>query len=79
MTNTATRTAGVKEMSLVEVLDDGALRFQGRIPDAAGELWYDRTTLTPLPDGNVRQVIEVSGDGETWETTFDALYVRRGR
>lgn len=79
VTSTATRTGGVKEKSLVEVLDDGALRFQGRIPDAAGELWYDRTTLMPLPDGNVRQVIEVSRDGETWETTFDALYVRRGR
>lgn len=78
VTDVATRTGGVKEKTLVETPGDGAVRFQGRIPDAAGHPWYDRTTLTPLPDGTVRQVIEVSQDGETWETTFDAVYRRRG-
>lgn len=78
VTDTATRTGGVKEKSLVEILDDGALRFQGRIPDAEGRLWYDRTTLTPLPEGRVRQHLEISSDGETWQTTFDAVYVRAG-
>lgn len=78
VTSTATRTGGVKEKTLVEVLDGGGVRFQGRIPDSAGDLWYDRTTLSTLPDGNVRQLIEVSRDGETWEPTFDAVYRRRG-
>lgn len=78
VTTTATRTGGVKEKTLIEVLGDGSLRFQGRLPDAAGQLWYDRTTLTPRPDGTVRQHLEISQDGRTWETTFDAVYVRRG-
>lgn len=78
VTNTATRTGGVKEKTLVEVLDDGALHFLGRVLDDADVQWYDRTTLTPLPGGDVRQVIEISRDGETWETIFDATYVRRG-
>jgi hypothetical protein len=35
----------------------------------------DRTTLTPLSDGRVRQVIEISRDhGTTWQTGFDAYY-----
>lgn len=51
VTATATRTGGVKEKTLVEMPDNAGIRFQGRIPDAAGDLWYDRTTLTPLPDG----------------------------
>jgi hypothetical protein len=39
----------------------------------------DRTTLTPLADGRVRQVIERSSDGgTTWTTGFDAMYVRAG-
>lgn len=77
VTNSATRTGGVKEKSLVAVLDDGSLRFQGRIPDASGTLWYDRTTLTPLDGGRVRQLIEISEDGVAWQTTFDAVYVPR--
>lgn len=78
VTSTATRTGGVKEKTLVETLDDGSLRFQGRIPDSEGTLWYDRTTLTPLEGGHVRQLIEISQDGEVWETTFDAVYVPAG-
>jgi hypothetical protein len=35
----------------------------------------DRTTLTPLPDDRVRQLIEISRDrGVTWQTNFDAYY-----
>ena len=78
VTDTATRVGGVKEKSLVDVLEGGALRFQGRVADAAGQLWYDRTTLTPLPGGRVRQHLEISSDGQTWETIFDAVYVRAG-
>ena len=36
----------------------------------------DRTTLTPLPGGRVRQVIEQSRDGVDWRVGFDAVYVR---
>lgn len=74
VTSSATRIGGVKEKALVAVLDDGSLRFQGRIPDSSGALWYDRTTLTPLDGGRVRQLIEISEDGVAWQTTFDAVY-----
>ena len=41
------------------------------------EHWTD-VTLTPLPDGTVRQVIERStDDGATWQSSFDAVYRRR--
>jgi len=67
---------GVKEKTLVEVLEGGGVRFQGRIPLKGGGSYLDRTTLTPDAEGHVRQVIEVSTDGgSTWRTTFDALYV----
>lgn len=36
----------------------------------------DRTTLTPLDDGRVLQVIEQSRDGETWRVSFEAVYER---
>ena len=69
---------GVKEKLMVNDPPDGAVRFQGvvRHPDA-GE-WLDRTTLTPLEDGSVRQLIEISEDnGASWHPTFDAIYRRR--
>lgn len=75
VTTTATRTGGVKEKSLVEELDDGSLRFQGTVRASDGALWQDRTTLTPLDGGRVRQLIEISADGTEWQTTFDAVYV----
>lgn len=72
----AANPGGMKEKSLVDQpLPEGAVRFQGsmRHPDA-GE-WLDRTTLTPLGDGTVRQLIEISRDrGETWRAAFDAIY-----
>ena len=51
------------------------MRFQGVLyhPDAGQ--WFDRTTLKPVDNGAVRQHIEISSDGgNTWETTFDAIY-----
>ena len=74
VTSTSFRTGGVKEKTLLAVTDDGALRFQGRVVDEAGVAWLDRTTLTPLPEGRVRQLIEISPDGMSWETVFDAVY-----
>lgn len=75
VTARATVPGAVKEKRLVERLEDGSLRFQGEVPHADGTSHLDRTTLTPLPGGRVRQVIEVSSDGgATWRTTFDAEY-----
>ncbi len=39
--------------------------------------WLDRTTLKPVDNGAVRHIIEISSDnGNTWKTTFDAIYRR---
>ncbi len=77
VTDRATARGGVKEKRLIERLEGGAVRFQGEIPVAGGGRYLDRTTLTPLDDGRVRQLIEIShDDGERWEVTFDAVYVR---
>ena len=52
------------------------MRFQGEIALPSGNTCFDRTTLTPLEEGKVRQVIEVSRDGgQKWRVTFDAVYV----
>jgi quercetin dioxygenase-like cupin family protein len=80
ITDDAPSVGGVKEKELVAELEDGSLRFQGEVLLSGGGSYLDRTTLTPLPDGRVRQLIEISRDrGESWESTFDALYRRRGR
>jgi hypothetical protein len=56
-------------------LTGGGIRFQGEIALPDGRLLLDRTTLAAEPNGEVRQVIEVSRDGgDTWRTTFDARY-----
>lgn len=79
MTDRATALGGTKEKRLIAVFEDGGTRFQGELPLPDGGTLLDRTTLTPLADGRVRQVIEVSRDGGTsWRTTFDAFYARRG-
>jgi hypothetical protein len=45
---------------------------------ASGEIYLDRTTLTPLEDGRVRQLIEISTDGgHSWRSIFDGYYSRR--
>ncbi len=75
-----TNAQSLKEKRLIAELEGGALRFQGELPQADGSRVLDRTTLTPLPDGRVRQVIEQSRDGgETWQVGFDAVYVPRPR
>lgn len=77
VTESASRTGGVKEKKLLESFAGPGVRFQGEIPLPEGGRYLDRTTLTAMPDGSVRQVIEVSRDGADWRVTFDALYVRR--
>lgn len=77
VTGQATRPGGTKEKSLIERPDDRSVRFQGRVRHPAAGEWLDRTTLTGLADGSVRQVIEISRDhGENWTVTFDAFYRR---
>ncbi len=58
--------------------DGPGVRFQGLTPGRGDTMVLNRTTLTPMENGSVRQHIEVSGDdGATWRTTFDAIYVPR--
>jgi hypothetical protein len=78
ITDNATAPGGLKEKILIEEGEDGSLRFQGTVTLADGRAFLDRTTLTPLEDGRVRQVIEISANGgETWQQRFDGTYVRR--
>lgn len=53
--------------------------FQGEIEGKTGAIYYDRTILTALPGGRVHQEIQVSRDGVTWRTGFDAIYVPHGQ
>ncbi len=67
----------VKEKHLIAVLDGGAVRFQGEIALPGGGIVLDRTTLIPVEEKKVRQVIEQSIDGgDTWQIGFDAFYVQ---
>ena len=53
------------------------LRFRGEVMVSPEHYLQDRTTLTPLPDGRVRQFFEQSNDGgETWSTWFEGFYSR---
>ena len=54
----------------------GGIRFEGEIFLPDGRTISDRTTLTRLPKGKVRQVIEFSKDGHTWTVSYDAVYER---
>ena len=65
-----------KEKTQIDAPEPGALRFQGLVPRMRGGVVLDRTTLSRLPDGRVRQRIEVSrDDGATWEA-WEGLYAR---
>lgn len=66
-----------KEKTLIAEFPDGGVRFRGEIPLRDGSKILDQTTLTPLPDGTVHQVIETSKDGgKKWAVNFDAIYTR---
>ena len=55
--------------------DEGSIRFEGVVTLPDGAQVRDRTTLTQLGDGLVRQVIETAPlDHDAWETGFDAVY-----
>ncbi|HNR76904.1 MAG TPA: hypothetical protein PKM48_07215 [Parvularculaceae bacterium] len=74
VTADTTRPGGLKRKLLVDFAGAG-VRFQGELKSEAGAPYLDRTTLTPLEDGRVRQLIEIStDDGATWKATFDGYY-----
>lgn len=78
VTERAAAPGGVKEKTMIERYDDGGVRFRGEIALPDGRTYLDRTTLRPMDGGRVRQHIEVSTDaGQSWRTTFDAVYVAR--
>ena len=71
-----TDLGGVKEKSQQLDFPGPGLRFQGELQSPSGGTILDRTTLTGMPDGRVRQVIEQSRDGgKTW-TAWEGIYVR---
>jgi hypothetical protein len=78
ITDVASQVGGLKYKALVARYRGGGVRFQGALPAPAGTPpLLDRTTLTPLPNGTIRQVIELSRDGgDSWSTRFDAVYTR---
>lgn len=79
VTDYAMLPGGVKEKTHQPLTRTDQVRFQGRIYREGGQSYLDRTTLTDLGDGRVRQVIEVSQDeGEKWRVVFDAEYRRKG-
>lgn len=75
VTEFSANPGGMKEKTHIETLPNGATRFQGELRHPKIGTYLDRTTLTPLEEGEVSQVIEISRDGgESWQTTFDAVY-----
>jgi tetratricopeptide (TPR) repeat protein len=57
---------------------DGAMRLEGYRQGTDGARIPARLTLTPMPDGSVRQLGENSEDGgKTWSTTYDLTYRRK--
>ena len=75
VTEFATMPGGVKEKIWQSTDNPREVRFQGRVHTQNGKSYLDRTTLTKLSRGRVRQLIEVSTDGgAAWRTIFDAEY-----
>lgn len=66
---------GVKEKEHVKTLENGGTIFQGTVISAKGAEYLDRTTLNPLENGDVEQIIEISTDGgENWRQMFKGVY-----
>ena len=63
-----TDAGNVKEKQLLAEFSGPGARFQGTMRKKDGGSYLDRTTLTPLPNGDMQQVIELSFDnGKTWD------------
>lgn len=70
-----TSVGWAKQKTMVAAGIPDAVCFEGVVTLPDGSEVRDRTTLTPLGDGSVRQVIEVARlDGDAWEVGFDAVY-----
>lgn len=67
--------AGIYKEKLSEPSPNG-IRFSGHVFLPDGREIQDRTTLTRMPNGDVRQVIEFTKDGKKWQTYYDAIYKR---
>ena len=75
VTPQALQAGGIKEKLLI-ASGPGTVRFQGEVIGPKGGLILDRTTLTAMSGGRVRQLIEISRDGgTTWRPNFDGIYV----
>lgn len=78
ITNNSALPGGIK-VKVLRAHAPGTTTFQGEIEGKSGAIYYDRTILTALPGGRVHQEIQVSRDGVTWRTGFDAIYVPHGQ
>jgi hypothetical protein len=78
ITNNSALPGGIK-VKVLRAHAPGTTTFQGEIEGKSGAIYYDRTILTALPGGRVHQEIQVSRDGVTWRTGFDAVYVPHGQ
>ncbi len=57
---------------------DGSMIVAGNSVAPSGTKTLTKMTLTPLPDGRVRQFFETSTDeGKTWTPSFEGFYVRK--
>lgn len=57
---------------------DGAMHFEGITIDEAGDTTLQKLVFHDVARDTVRQVFETSADGgETWNTTWVGIYVRR--
>jgi hypothetical protein len=75
VTPNALSPGGLKEKHLI-AQSAVSVRFQGEVVGPRGGLVLDRTTLSTMSGGRVRQVIEISRDGgSSWRVAFDAIYV----
>lgn len=76
VTSDTSKAGGLKRKTLIEHVGAG-VRFQGEVISESGAPYLDRTTLTLLEDGRIRQLIEISTDGgESWRAVFDGYYAR---
>ncbi|HUP63807.1 MAG TPA: hypothetical protein VM557_00810 [Thermoanaerobaculia bacterium] len=67
---------GVMELQLVDLLEDGSIVMEGTGIIAERRV-YERSTLEPMGDGRVRQVIETSGDRRTWRRVLESIYEKQ--
>ncbi len=73
-----TNAGRVKEKRMLPESSSTVVIFQGEVRRDDGTRVVDRTTLTNLGDGRVRQHIVQSIDGDaSWDRGFNVIYTRR--